>query len=214
MINKKNNSKDLGNQKLPKSFYLQEDVVDLAQQLLGKVLVSNIDGNRTSGIIVETEAYRGRDDKAAHSYNNKRTKRTSIMFEEGGVCYVYLIYGIHALFNVIIGPKDQADGVLVRAIEPLEGIDQMLHRRNMQHAHPQLTAGPGVLTKALGITTQHNGLDLSDPDSYIWIEDHYIKYTSDEIIASPRVNIDYAEESVDWPWRFRIKTSKWTSKAK
>ena len=199
---------------LDKDFYQQTDVVAVAKSLLGKFIVTNIDGATTTGKIVETEAYRGPDDKACHAYNNRRTKRTATMYEPGGIAYVYLCYGIHHLFNVVTGKTDRAHAVLIRAIEPVENTDLMLRRRKFDKVRPQLTAGPGVMSMALGITTQHNGLSLTAQNSPIRIADRGIIIPEDQIIASPRVGIAYAEERAAWEWRFRIAGSKWYSPAK
>ena len=200
--------------RLEATFYQQEDVVQISKQLLGKVLVTCFNGVKTTGKIVETEAYRGPDDKASHAYNNRFTDRTKIMYENGGVAYVYLCYGIHHLFNVVTAKKGMAHAVLIRAIEPLQEIKTMLKRRNFERVKPQLTAGPGVMSKALGISTSDTGTDLTHPDSKIWIEDHNIEVDPTNIIESPRVGVDYAEECASWNWRFRIAGNKWTSKAK
>ncbi len=200
--------------KINKSFYLREDVVQLSKDLLGKVLVSNIDNQRTSGIIVETEAYRSPDDKASHAYNNLCTERTKVMFEEGGIAYVYLIYGIHHMFNVVTAKKGIAHAILVRAIEPLDNIERIFERRKMDKTDHRLTGGPGKVGKALGITTRLTGCSLVKKNSPIWIEDRGIQIKKDQIIESPRVNVDYAEECAAWNWRFRVKGSKWTSRAK
>jgi len=200
--------------RLSKSFYQQSDVVKTAQQLLGKLLVTNFNGERTSGRIVETEAYRAPDDKACHAYDNKKTKRTQVMFMEGGTAYITLCYGIHHLFNVVTGAEGMAQAVLIRGIEPVEGIDLMLHRRNMKKITPRMTAGPGTLSKALGITTDWHGSSLTIENNSIWLEKTNISYLEDEIIASPRVGINYAEEWKDIPWRFRVKNNIWTSPAK
>ena len=200
--------------RLKKSFYTREDVVQISKDLLGKVLVTNINQQRTSGIIVETEAYRAPDDKACHAYNNRFTNRTKVMFEEGGCAYIYLCYGIHHLFNIVTAKKGMAHAVLVRAIEPLENIEGMLARRNKLKVNRQLTGGPGVASKALGITTQLTGCSLIGKDAPIWIEDRGTIISEDQIIASPRVGVDYAEECAAWNWRFRVKDSKWTSSAK
>ncbi len=195
-------------------FYQREDVVQISKDLLGKVLVSSIKNVKTAGVIVETEAYRGPDDKACHAYNNRYTDRTKVMYENGGLTYVYLCYGIHHLFNVVTAKKGMAHAVLIRAIEPLEEIETMLERRKLDQLKPQLTAGPGVMTKAMGITTANTGIDMTHPSAKIWIEDHKLVIHPKNIIASPRVGIAYAEECADWKWRFRIKGNKWTSKAK
>ncbi len=179
-------------------------MVAISRQLLGKYLVTQIDGQYSAGKIIETEAYRAADDKACHAYNNRRTKRTEIMFAEGGIAYVFLCYGIHHLFNIVTAPKEDAQAVLIRAITPTDNIPLMLERRNFTVLKPQLTAGPGVMSKALGINKTHTGIDLCQPDSKIWIEGRGIVLQPEEIIASPRVGIDYAEECVSWPWRFRV----------
>ena len=199
---------------LPKSFYIREDVVQISKDLLGKCIVTNFNNQLTVGKIVETEAYRAPDDKACHAYQNLFTNRTKTLFEEGGVAYVYLCYGIHHLFNVVTGKKGMAHAVLIRAIEPIDNVELMLERRGKAKLSRQLTAGPGVMSKALGITKQHTSISLFSKDSPIWIEDRGIKIADKNIIASPRVGVDYAEECALWDWRFRIKDSLWTSVAK
>ena len=174
-------------------FYQRTDVVNLSKELLGKVLVTRFDGAITAGMIVETEAYRAPDDKACHAHLNRYTERTKVMFEPGGVAYIYLCYGIHHLFNVVTGRDGMAHAILIRAIEPLEGVDQMLERRGFEKMKPQLTAGPGVMSKALGIHKSMTGASLVTPDSKMYIEDRGITISPDEILASPRVGIDYAE---------------------
>ncbi len=200
--------------RLGPAFYKNTDVLAVAKALLGKYLVTNFDGQLTAGKIVETEAYRGPDDKACHAYNNKYTKRTKTIFEEGGVTYVYLCYGIHALFNVVSGEKDMPHATLIRAIEPTDNLDLMLKRRKRTTIAPQLTAGPGVMSVALGIQTKHNGISLTQKSSPIWIADRGLQINVHQIIASPRVGVAYAEECALWDWRFRIKGSKWCSPAK
>ena len=201
-------------QRLGKEFFLERNVVAASRKLLGKFLVSNIGGLTSAGMIVETEAYRGPDDKASHAYNHRYTNRTKVMYEEGGVAYVYLCYGIHHLFNVVTGYEGDAHAVLIRAIEPTDNIEVMLDRRNMDRLQPRLTAGPGTLTKALGITTQYTGTSLVDNKSPLWIEDRGMNFAAEDIVASPRVGVDYAEECAAWPWRFRVNNSRWTSRAK
>lgn len=198
--------------KLEKSFYANGDVLEISKDLLGKFLMTNINGVVTGGVIVETEAYNGRCDKACHAFPEKRTKRTEIMYNSGGRAYVYLCYGIHYLFNITTNVTDKADAVLVRAIEPVEGIDVMLKRRNLQVVKPQLTAGPGVLTQALGINKRHYGADLSG--SEVWIEDRNILIMEEDVVACPRIGVAYAEEDALLPWRFYIKGNKFVSKIK
>lgn len=191
--------------KLTKSFYQRDDVLAISQELLGKVLYSFIDNVLTAGIITETEAYRGVDDRASHAYGNRRTKRTEVMYQEGGVCYVYLCYGIHALLNVVTHKLNQPHAVLIRALKPIKGIEHMRKRRRTIKNDSQLTSGPGSLTQALGITTRHNGISLEG--NLIWIEDQNIIILPEEIISSPRIGIDYAKEDAFLPWRFQLKTS-------
>ncbi len=200
--------------RLAKEFYLRDDVVQIAQDLLGKFLITEIDGERSVGKIVETEAYRAPEDKASHAYGNRRTARTEVMFAEGGRAYVYLCYGIHHLFNVVTNVENVAHAVLIRAVEPVENVELMLLRRGMEKLKPNLTAGPGALAQAMGITTLHSGTDLTQADSLIQIEDKGLEINSMEIIASPRVGVAYAQEWAAIPWRFRVKDSIWTSRAK
>jgi len=198
--------------KLQTSFYTRPDVVQIAQELIGKYLFTQIDGILTGGMIVETEAYAGENDLACHSHSGRRTARTKIMYHQGGVAYVYLIYGIYALFNIIANVAGKADAVLIRAIEPTEGIPEMLLRRNHTKITSKLTAGPGLVTIALGINKNHYGIDLTG--SVIWLEDRGEEVAPDQIIASPRVGVAYAGVDALLPWRFRLKGNKWTSPAK
>lgn len=198
LINNKKNKPKI----LPRAFYLNDDVVKMSKLLLGKVLVSEFNGIRTSGIIIETEAYDGFIDKACHAFNNRYTPRTKTLFEKGGVAYVYLCYGIHHLFNIVVGPEGVPKGVLIRAIEPLEGTEVMLRRRKMSKVSPRMTTGPGALAQALAITTRWRGHLLTEKP--IWLEDWGIEVAKKDILVSARVGIDYAEEHKDLPWRFRV----------
>jgi DNA-3-methyladenine glycosylase len=198
--------------KLPLSFYLKDDVVFLSKQLLGKYLFTNVGEGLTGGKIVETEAYAGEIDKGSHAFGGRRTNRTEVMYSKGGIAYVYLIYGFYDMFNVVTGKEGRPHATLVRAIEPTEGIEIMLQRRKMSKAEPKLTAGPGVLCRALEITRELNGESLLGDK--IWIEDRGEKIADEDIIASPRVNIQYAGAHAEFPWRFRVKNNPWTSKAK
>lgn len=192
--------------KLTTEFYQRTDVVQIARDLLGKVLITKIDCGRfnkpvtTGGIIIETEAYKGPEDKASHAYGNRRTARTETMFSAGGVTYVYLCYGLHNLFNVVTGAVDQPHAVLIRAIQPVIGVEYILKRRNKLKVDKTLSAGPGTLTTALGISRIHNATILSG--NKIWIEDQDVKIKSSEIIATPRIGINYAQEYISKPWRF------------
>jgi DNA-3-methyladenine glycosylase len=199
--------------KLEKDFYLREDVVQISKDLLGNYLFTKINGQLTAGIITETEAYAGEIDKASHAYNNRRTSRTEIMFAEGGVSYVYLCYGIHHLFNVVTNFRDQPHAVLVRAIQPAEGLKTILERRNIEptkentelvlKGKKKITGGPGTVSQALGIRTSHSGLDLTK--NVIWIEDKGIQIQPQDIITGPRVGVDYAGEDAKLPYRFIVK---------
>lgn len=199
---------------LPLHFFTRTDPVQVAKDLLGKYLVTHFEGELTSGKIVETEAYRAPDDRACHAFANRRTARTEVMFAEGGHAYVYLCYGIHHLFNVVTGPPEMAHAVLIRAVQPVDNVELMLGRRKMVKPERRLTAGPGALTGALGILTAHTGLSLLDPTGPIWLEDRGEVVLEENIVASPRVGVAYAGECAEWPWRFRIKNSPWTSPAK
>lgn len=196
--------------KLRKDFYLRDDVVQIARDLIGKYLFTSINGQKCGGIIVETEAYNGRTDKACHAYLNRNTNRTKVMFQQGGVSYIYLCYGIHYLFNIVTNTEGLADAVLVRAVQPVEGIAEMELRRGMSVSNKALTSGPGSMSKALGITMEHYAADLCD--NSIWIEDR--PNEPFEIEARKRVGIDYAEEDKELPWRFVMKDNKWVSRPK
>ncbi|TGD57864.1 DNA-3-methyladenine glycosylase [Flavobacterium humi] len=196
--------------KLPYSYYLNPDAVFLAKDLLGKVLFTELDGEVTAGIIVETEAYFGIQDKASHAYGGRRTDRTEIMYSPGGVSYVYLCYGIHHLFNIVSSVQDEPHAILIRAIEPLVGKEIMELRRNMPATKAAISSGPGSAAKALGIDRSFNKKDLTGDE--IWLEDHHIRYAPEEIAATPRVGIAYAQEDAFLPWRFFVKGNKYVSK--
>jgi DNA-3-methyladenine glycosylase len=186
---------------LPVDFYENPDVVDAARRLLGKRLCSVVDETFTSGYIIETEAYCGRDDRACHANNGRRTPRTDVMFDEPGRAYIYLCYGIHHLFNVVTNRKGLADAVLVRAIFPDEGIEVMKERRNMDTLK-NLTNGPGKFTRAMGVTTSLNKTVLSE--SPLWIEEAGINVNPAQIRPSKRIGVDYAGDHAERPWRFTI----------
>jgi len=200
--------------RLPRSYYQSLDVTNIARDLLGKYLISEIDGLRCSGIIVETEAYRGPDDRACHAYNNRRTPRTNVMYEAGGVAYVYICYGMHHLMNVVTGPKDNAHAVLIRALEPIEGIEMMALRRNMKEKDSRLTKGPGALSVALGLTSDLSGTSLLTSSSPLWIEDRGLQFNSGEICSGPRIGVESAGEAALWPWRYFVKGNKYVSARK
>lgn len=196
--------------KLPLSYYSNQDVLFLAQDLLGKVLFTEIDGEITAGIIVETEAYKGISDKASHAYGGRRTDRTETLYSHGGISYVYLCYGIHHLFNVVTSVEDEPHAVLVRAIEPLIGTEIIEKRRNIPVSKAAISSGPGSAAKALGINRSFNKKVLQGHE--IWIEDHGIQYSSDNIVTGPRIGVAYAQEDALLPWRFFVKGNKYVSK--
>lgn len=197
--------------KLPYSFYQNEDVNSLAVQLLGKQLFTCIDGLITAGIIVETEAYMGVEDKASHAYGGRLTERTKTMYLNGGVSYVYLCYGIHNLFNVVTGPLNTPHAVLIRGLEPVLGLETMLARRGMATLKPNLTAGPGALSKALGIDRKLNAKDLMAEE--IWIDDNDPAWMAQKSVVSvPRVGVAYAADHALLPWRYYIKGNRFVSK--
>ena len=191
--------------RLPASFFQNTDVVHLGRSLIGKVLVSDIDGLRTSGIIVEAEAYRGPDDKACHAYANRRTPRTEVMYQKGGCAYIYICYGMHHLFNVVTGPEEYAHAVLIRALEPLEGLEIMMKRRQMKTNEERITKGPGALSVAMGFDKSLSGHSLVGPESLIYIEDRRIHIDPGLVAAGPRIGVESAGDCANWPWRFYVR---------
>lgn len=194
-------------QVLPCDFYLNQPVETIAQKLLGKVLCTHIEGITTKGVIVETEAYSGSNDRASHSYRGKKTERNKSMFMKGGISYVYQCYGIHFMFNIVCNER-QADAVLIRAIQPTEGIEEMRQRRGGHIKDQQLTSGPGKLSKSLGIVKIHDRIPLNG--SVIWIEDGEPLHL-DQIEKDRRVGVDYAGEDALKPWRFYMKNNAFVS---
>lgn len=195
--------------KLGKEFYDRTDVLQIAKELLGKILVTNFNKKLTAARIVETEAYNGAVDKASHAYGNRRTARTEIMFGVGGTAYVYLCYGIHHLFNVVTNAKNVPHAVLIRAAEPVHGFDTMLARTGKISVDATLTKGPGNVSKALGISTEHTGLNLLSKKIFI-IDDGYTSHQK-IVHASPRIGVDYAEEDALLHYRFYIKGNVFVS---
>jgi DNA-3-methyladenine glycosylase len=189
--------------KLTTDYFIQDDVVNLSKDLLGKILCTQIDGIYTSGIITETEAYAGITDKASHAYGGRRTARNEVMYHQGGKAYVYLCYGIHHLFNVVTNVEGIPHAILIRAIYPLEGKDVILKRRNAKSFTKNLTVGPGKASAALGIHTGINGVSLNE--NIIWIEDRGITIPKKEIKVSTRIGIDYAGEDALLPYRFYVE---------
>jgi DNA-3-methyladenine glycosylase len=184
--------------KIPPTYFQQQDVVSLAKDLVGKTIHTNINNELCVGIVSETEAYAGVGDKACHAHLGRFTKRTQVMYEPGGIAYVYLCYGIHHLFNIVCNQKGIADAVLIRSVIPIHGTSIMLKRRNKPKVAPNLCKGPGNFTEAFGITKTHNEASLNGRQ--IWLEDRGIQAL--QIKATPRIGIDYAEEDALLPWRF------------
>lgn len=181
----------------------------ITRELIGKILVTNFDNKLTAGRIVEAEAYNGPYDKASHSYNNRRTKRTEVMYGNGGVAYIYLCYGIHQMFNIVTNVKDIPNAILIRALEPLAGIDIMLERSNKIVHSFDLTRGPGNVAKALGLHTRQTGMDLQSDELYI--ADDGFQYHESEIVATTRIGVAYAAEDALLPYRFIVKGNKYVS---
>ena len=199
------------NSKLGTEFYTRSDTLRVARELLGKRLVVPCieDGSRVSGIIVETEGYMGPEDKGAHSYNNRRTARTEVMFGRGGTAYVYFIYGMYYQFNAVTSQEGIPHAVLLRAVEPEEGIELMQARRPGKK-ETELASGPGKLCIALGLDRTYNGADLTG--ERVWVEDAGYDLPARHIASGPRIGINYAEEFVDKPWRFWVKGSRFASR--
>ncbi|MFH1322175.1 MAG: DNA-3-methyladenine glycosylase [Bacteroidota bacterium] len=189
--------------KLSRDFYTRDDVCQISKDLLGKYLFTRFNAKITAGIITETEAYAGITDRASHAYGNRRTKRTEVMYHEGGVAYVYLCYGMHHLFNIVTNKKDIPHAVLIRGIKPVEGVDTMNKRRTKKTStYDRIISGPGIVTQALGIKTIHTRIDLCG--DIIWLEDRGIKILPGNIIVSPRIGVAYAKEDALLPYRFQF----------
>ncbi len=186
-----------------------KDVLYIARELLGKIIVTNIDDIHTSARIVETEAYIAITDKASHSYNGRRTNRNEHMYATGGISYVYICYGMHHLFNVVTNEKEIPDAVLIRGAEPVNGIDAMLKRTGKRKLDNTLTRGPGNMSRALGISKIHSGIDLRGRE--IFLADDGFVLSANDIGASKRIGIDGAGEDALLPYRFYIKGNKYVS---
>ena len=194
--------------RLARGSYLREDTISIANELLGKLIVVPDNGRRVSGMIVETEAYLGEVDRAAHSYAGRRTPRNEVTYGKGGHAYVFFIYGMYYQLNVVTGPADHPHVVLIRAVEPVEGIEIMRQRRGAMKDR-NLTSGPGKLCIALNINRSLNGEDLRGKQ--IWLEDHR-SFTSEEIAVGKRIGIDYAGKDAEKPWRFWVKDNAYVSR--
>lgn len=188
--------------KIPPSFFTQADVVSIAKGLLGKYLFTEIDTVRTGGIIVETEAYSHRNDLAMEKHKVRRPSSVSTLERNGGITYIYTVYGHHSMLNVVTNRAGCTDSVLIRAIKPTEGIDAMMARRKLSTTK-SLCSGPGKLTQALGVTPSLNALNVTT-SNIVWVADKGKVISNEEIACSPRIGIDYAEHDALLPWRFHI----------
>jgi DNA-3-methyladenine glycosylase len=196
--------------RITREFYTRPNVLTVARDLLGTLLVvPSPDGDRVSGIIVETEAYRAPQDRASHAYGGRRTRRTETMYALGGTAYVYFVYGMYHQFNVVTGAEDVAHAVLIRALEPVEGLDLMRARRPGRLEH-ELTSGPGTLCLALGIDRSHDKADLLG--DRVWLEEGPVRIRAAAIASGPRIGIDYAGEWTAKPWRFWLRDNRFVSR--
>ena len=191
---------------IPSEFYTRTDVIQIARELLGKVLYTSFNNELTAGIIIETEAYTGVNDKASHAWNNRRTARNEVMYQSGGFAYIYLCYGIHSLFNIVTSTLNDPKAVLIRGIEPIHGIEIMKRRKGKNILVYKDAIGPGNVSKLLGIQVPQSGLSLCKdihPEMGIWIQDEGINVHETEVKAGPRIGVDYAEEDALLPLRFQ-----------
>jgi DNA-3-methyladenine glycosylase len=195
--------------KLPLSFYARKDVVMIARELIGKIIVTNFDNQFTSARIVETEAYIGFTDKASHSFGNRRTARNEHMYSAPGTAYVYICYGLHQMMNIVTNDKDVPDAVLIRAVEPIAGIEIMLQRTGKKTADKTITRGPGNVGKALGIFKHHSGNHLRGDE--IYLADDFTKIPPENIGVSARIGVEGAGADALRPYRFYIKGNKYVS---
>jgi DNA-3-methyladenine glycosylase len=199
--------------RLPREFYTRGDVLTVARELLGKRLVAaGPGGRRVSGLVVETEAYAAPEDKASHAHGGRRTARTETMFRTGGAAYVYFVYGMHHQFNVVTGPAELPHAVLVRAVEPEEGVELMRERRPVK-LDRELTSGPGKLCRAFGITRELDGADLVT-GLEVWLEETGREVSAAEVASGPRVGVAYAAEYAARPWRFWLAGNSFVSRAR
>ena len=198
---------------LSRSFYTREDATIIAQELLGKVIVTRDQEGICGGVIVETEAYMGPEDLACHAHSNRRTPRTETMYKEGGTSYVYVCYGLHHLFNTVTGKEGMGHAVLIRAVEPIYNDSLMLRRRKKQKMTPVVTNGPGKLSVALGITKAWNDTDLTSSLSPVQIVEMDLKKDYGEIESGPRVGMSHhTRHCGHYPWRYKYANNRWTSK--
>lgn len=189
--------------RLQKSFFLRNNVLEITRDLLGKFLFTSKDGQVAGGIISEVEAYNGVSDRASHAYGGRRTKRNEMMYHEGGVVYMYLCYGMHAMLNFVTNAEDVPDAILVRGVVPTHGEELMLQRTGKSRVSPNLSDGPGKVSKVLGLTVPDNGTLL--PSETIWLEDRGLVVPDDKVLVTPRIGVDYAGDDAQLPYRFLLK---------
>ena len=192
---------------LPRDFY-DRDTLTVARELLGCYLVREWEGKKLAVRITETEAYIGRMDKACHAYQYKRTPRTETLFSKPGISYIYLIYGMYHCVNIVTGPEGSGQAVLIRAVEPVAGIEHMLENRRMEAVKPAVSNGPGKLCRAMDITLAQNRLDLCGSELYIARPAEQPRFA---VVRTTRINIDYAVKGKQFPWRFYIKDNPYVS---
>lgn len=196
---------------IKRDFYTRADTLSVARELLGKrLVVPSAAGGRVSGRVVETEAYLGAEDRAAHSYGGRRTRRTETMFGVGGTAYVFFVYGMHHQFNVVTGPEGRPHAVLVRAVEPEEGAELMRGRRPVAKER-ELTSGPGKLCRALAIDLSFDGEDLTT-GGRVWLEETGVEFKPEQVASGPRIGVAYAAEDALKPWRFWVKDNEYVSR--
>ena len=196
---------------LKRDFYTRADTLKVARELLGKrLVVPSAEGARVSALVVEVEAYLGVEDKAAHSYGGRRTRRTETMYAVGGTAYVFFVYGMHHQFNVVTGPEGLPHAVLVRAVEPEEGRELMSARRPVSKER-ELTSGPGKLCRALGLDLSFDGADLTE-GGRVWLEETGVRLKPAQIASGPRIGVAYAAEDALKPWRFWVAGNEYVSR--
>lgn len=201
--------KTTGMKKLDVAFFNREDVLQIARELLGKIVVAVMDGEEVSGRIVETEGYVGTIDRASHAFGGRRTIKNEHMYHDAGTAYIYVCYGVHQMLNIVTNEKDIPDAVLVRAIEPLTGVSVMAHRTGKRINDPSITRGPGNVGKALGIHKRDSGVDIFGDTLYI-ADDGY-RLPAEEIGVSPRIGVDSAGDDALLPYRFFVKGNPYVS---
>ncbi|MEO7316531.1 MAG: DNA-3-methyladenine glycosylase [Ginsengibacter sp.] len=195
--------------KLPLSFYDRKDVLTIAREMLGKVVVTNIDGKITSGRIVETEGYRGTIDKASHAFKGKRTPRNEHMYQAAGTAYIYVCYGMHQMLNIVTNAENIPDAILIRAVEPLNGLNIMAQRTGKVEKDLTITRGPGNVGKSLGIHKLYSGIDLLD--ELIFLADDGFKFPEESIGVTKRIGVESAGADALLPYRFYLKGNKYVS---